>query len=149
PFCSIRYPFDASCSCHCACAIRGKFVHSGCILTGFHGFATAYSPAMPKVLTRRRIRLPPPIDDSLLPAELIRKRSGGSLDYTPWMPRQGMNASCQSRQERPLASLVFPTYNPGPLLERTCREVHHFLASTTGDWEVLFVCDGCTDGAPV
>lgn len=59
-----------------------------------------------------------------------------------------MNASCQPRQERPLASLVFPTYNPGPLLERTCREVQQFLETTTGDWEVLFVCDGCTDGAP-
>jgi dolichyl-phosphate beta-glucosyltransferase len=43
--------------------------------------------------------------------------------------------------------LIFPTYNPGPRLERTWHEVRRFLAGA-GPWEVLFVCDGCTDGTP-
>jgi hypothetical protein len=49
----------------------------------------------------------------------------------------------------PVTSLVFPTYNPGALrLERTWREVQRFLSWAPGAWEVLFVCDGCTDGTP-
>lgn len=59
-----------------------------------------------------------------------------------------MNVSSQPRHEGPLVSLVFPAYNPGPLLERTCRAVHDLLDQTAGEWEVLFVCDGCTDGTP-
>jgi glycosyltransferase involved in cell wall biosynthesis len=47
-----------------------------------------------------------------------------------------------------LLSLVLPTYNPGPFLDRTCREVIHFLEAGEGEWEILFVCDGCTDGSP-
>jgi hypothetical protein len=49
-------------------------------------------------------------------------------------------------RDRPTVSLVFPTYNPGPVLERTWREVTRFLRNH-GDWEVLFVCDGCSDGS--
>jgi dolichyl-phosphate beta-glucosyltransferase len=45
-------------------------------------------------------------------------------------------------------SLIFPTYNPGPLIDRTWHEVKAFLSRATGAWEVLFVCDGCTDGTP-
>jgi glycosyltransferase involved in cell wall biosynthesis len=45
-------------------------------------------------------------------------------------------------------SLIFPTYNPGPLIERTWQEVQTFLSRAPGAWEVLFVCDGCTDGTP-
>ncbi len=45
-------------------------------------------------------------------------------------------------------SLVFPTYNPGRLLERTFPAVQRFLREATENWEVLFVCDGCTDGSP-
>jgi glycosyltransferase involved in cell wall biosynthesis len=45
-------------------------------------------------------------------------------------------------------SLVLPAYNPGPRLEATWREVVRFLDETPGRWEVLFVCDGCTDGTP-
>jgi len=48
----------------------------------------------------------------------------------------------------PLISLVFPTYNPGPILERTWREALRFLQDAPGSWEILFVCDGCTDGTP-
>jgi dolichyl-phosphate beta-glucosyltransferase len=45
-----------------------------------------------------------------------------------------------------LTSLIFPMYNPGPLIERTWREVRKFLEWAPGAWEVVFVCDGCTDG---
>lgn len=45
-------------------------------------------------------------------------------------------------------SLVFPTYNPGPLLERTWKEVANFLKMPVSrNWEILYVCDGCTDGS--
>jgi dolichyl-phosphate beta-glucosyltransferase len=46
-------------------------------------------------------------------------------------------------------SLVFPTYNPGPALDRTWRQVIDFLAGAPENWEILFVCDGCTDGTPL
>jgi len=45
-----------------------------------------------------------------------------------------------------LTSLVFPAYNPGTLVERTWSEVQAFLRRAPGNWEMLFVCDGCTDG---
>ncbi len=45
-----------------------------------------------------------------------------------------------------LTSLIFPTYNPGRTIERTWGELTRFLHRTPGEWEVLFVCDGCTDG---
>jgi dolichyl-phosphate beta-glucosyltransferase len=47
-----------------------------------------------------------------------------------------------------LTSLLFPTYNPGADLERTWPEVQRFLESAPGSWEVLYICDGCTDGTP-
>lgn len=46
-----------------------------------------------------------------------------------------------------LTSLVFPTYNPGRRIERTWDELRQFLAERREPWEVLFVCDGCTDGS--
>jgi glycosyltransferase involved in cell wall biosynthesis len=51
-------------------------------------------------------------------------------------------------REGAVTSLVFPTYNPGPILERTWRELMRFLGRAPGKWEVLFICDGCTDGTP-
>src|SRR5262245_31438008 len=48
----------------------------------------------------------------------------------------------------PVFSLVFPTYNPGPVLDRTWRAVEQFLRHDAAGWEVVFVCDGCTDGSP-
>jgi dolichyl-phosphate beta-glucosyltransferase len=60
-----------------------------------------------------------------------------------------MDARNVSRgHEGVLTSLIFPTYNPGPMLERTWRELMQFLRRAPGNWEVLFVCDGCTDGTP-
>jgi dolichyl-phosphate beta-glucosyltransferase len=54
----------------------------------------------------------------------------------------------EPRREGAFTSLVFPAYNPGPILERTWRELIQFLKRAPGEWEVLFVCDGCTDGTP-
>jgi len=51
-------------------------------------------------------------------------------------------------REGPQFSLVFPAFNPGPGLENSLRQVSEFLASTRERWEILFVCDGCTDGTP-
>jgi dolichyl-phosphate beta-glucosyltransferase len=48
----------------------------------------------------------------------------------------------------PTFSLIFPTYNPGPRLDRTWAELVSFLDRHPETWEVLFVCDGCTDGTP-
>jgi dolichyl-phosphate beta-glucosyltransferase len=50
--------------------------------------------------------------------------------------------------QRGIISLVFPTYNPGAVVERTWGELVQFLKHAPGEWEVLFVCDGCTDGTP-
>ena len=47
-----------------------------------------------------------------------------------------------------MTSLVFPTYNPGPPVDRTWAAVRDFLRGRPDPWEVLFVCDGCTDGTP-
>jgi dolichyl-phosphate beta-glucosyltransferase len=47
-----------------------------------------------------------------------------------------------------LTSLVFPAYNPGPRVAETWHEVRRFLDAEAHGWEVLFVCDGCTDGTP-
>jgi dolichyl-phosphate beta-glucosyltransferase len=51
-------------------------------------------------------------------------------------------------RDGPFYSLVFPTYNPGANLERTWRRATEFLAQAKESWELLFVCDGCTDGTP-
>jgi dolichyl-phosphate beta-glucosyltransferase len=50
-------------------------------------------------------------------------------------------------QHAPLVSLVFPTYNAAAFVERTWRDLTHFLQHNGKDWEVLFVCDGCSDGS--
>lgn len=47
-----------------------------------------------------------------------------------------------------LSSLVLPTYNPGlASVERTWLQVGEFLRGATDRWEVVYVCDGCTDGS--
>jgi hypothetical protein len=50
--------------------------------------------------------------------------------------------------EARLTSLVLPAYNPGRQVEHTWAEVRRFLGAAPGRWEVVFVCDGCTDGTP-
>jgi dolichyl-phosphate beta-glucosyltransferase len=47
-----------------------------------------------------------------------------------------------------MTSLVFPTYNPGPAVDRTWAAAATFVREQPTPWEVLFVCDGCTDGTP-
>lgn len=42
-------------------------------------------------------------------------------------------------------SLVFPAYNPGPRLRETLAELGEQLAASPDRWELVFVCDGCTD----
>lgn len=45
-------------------------------------------------------------------------------------------------------SLVLPTYNPGPKIDRTWRAAGEFVRGRPEPWEVLFVLDGCTDDTP-
>ncbi|MFL5241177.1 MAG: glycosyltransferase, partial [Gemmataceae bacterium] len=63
---------------------------------------------------------------------------------------QKMTLSTYGRSEGrsgPRFSLIFPTYNAGSRLERVRKEVSQFIATRDTDWEVIFVCDGCTDGS--
>ncbi len=48
----------------------------------------------------------------------------------------------------PLVSIVFPGYNPGAEIESTWQSIRRFLHDEPGCWEIIFVCDGCTDGSP-
>jgi hypothetical protein len=50
--------------------------------------------------------------------------------------------------DRPMYSLVFPVFNPGPALAGTWRRIEEFFLAARGAWELVFVCDGCTDDAP-
>src|SRR5262245_23922716 len=66
--------------------------------------------------------------------------------FTPWL-RECMHARKGERGwDDPLSSLVFPTYNPGASVVTTWLAVTRFLREVGPTWEVLFVCDGCTDG---
>ena len=47
-----------------------------------------------------------------------------------------------------MTSLVFPTYNPGPAVDATVSAALDLVRARPDPWEVLFVCDGCTDGTP-
>jgi dolichyl-phosphate beta-glucosyltransferase len=49
--------------------------------------------------------------------------------------------------ESALTSLILPAFNPGAFIDRTWREIRQFLRRASSPWEVLFVCDGCTDGS--
>jgi dolichyl-phosphate beta-glucosyltransferase len=48
----------------------------------------------------------------------------------------------------PTFSLILPAYNPGPDVFDKWRELQQFVAASSRQWEVIFVCDGCTDGTP-
>lgn len=45
-----------------------------------------------------------------------------------------------------MISLVFPTYNAGPAVDETWVAARDFLRARPDPWEVLFVCDGPSDG---
>ena len=47
-----------------------------------------------------------------------------------------------------MISLVLPTYNPGPGVERSVDTLADVLRFRSEPWEVVFACDGCTDGTP-
>ncbi len=47
-----------------------------------------------------------------------------------------------------VASLVLPAYNPGKMIEQTWEQLRAFVRESPDSWEILFVCDGCTDGTP-
>jgi dolichyl-phosphate beta-glucosyltransferase len=58
-----------------------------------------------------------------------------------------MVANGPEREESgPTFSLIFPTYDAAAFIEQTWAKVARFLADTSDSWEILFVCDGCTDG---
>ena len=59
-----------------------------------------------------------------------------------------MKTVARLERQRPLTSLILPTYNPGPAVERTWTAVRDFISHSPQNWEILFVCDGCTDGTP-
>lgn len=50
-------------------------------------------------------------------------------------------------REPPVLSLVFPAYNPGKSAERAWAEAEEFIGGARESREVIFVCDGCTDGS--
>ena len=54
--------------------------------------------------------------------------------------------SAERTKAASLTSLVVPAYNPGPSVEHSWAEIERFLGDAPGAWEVVFVCDGCTDG---
>jgi dolichyl-phosphate beta-glucosyltransferase len=45
-----------------------------------------------------------------------------------------------------LTSLILPAYNPGSAIDATWEAVCEFLTTARDAWEVIFVCDGCSDG---
>jgi dolichyl-phosphate beta-glucosyltransferase len=45
----------------------------------------------------------------------------------------------------PTFSLIFPTYDAAAFIDQTWAKTARFLADAPESWEVLFVCDGCTD----
>jgi glycosyltransferase involved in cell wall biosynthesis len=57
-----------------------------------------------------------------------------------------MSGVCQEPAgSEPTFSLIFPAYNAAGALPATWAELMRFLPHAPGTWEVLFVCDGCTD----
>jgi dolichyl-phosphate beta-glucosyltransferase len=92
---------------------------------------------------------------------LTHPRNSGKADALPGV-RSGAPAEAgQDRQEGyavesqsidpregPLMSLVLPAFNPGQLVESTWQKVCNFLHDKGQAWEIIFVCDGCTDGTP-
>lgn len=60
-----------------------------------------------------------------------------------------MNGPDTPRQRTvPRYSLIFPVYNAASFIASTFAAVRGFLAGAPESWEVLFVCDGCTDDTP-
>jgi dolichyl-phosphate beta-glucosyltransferase len=45
----------------------------------------------------------------------------------------------------PTFTLILPTYNAGSFIASTWESICEFLPTVRESWEILFVCDGCTD----
>ncbi len=75
-------------------------------------------------------------------------RSSAPVAEAGTVRRGGTEVESQSidSREAPLMSLVLPAFNPGQLVERTWRKVSDFVRERRSSWEIIFVCDGCTDG---
>jgi dolichyl-phosphate beta-glucosyltransferase len=54
----------------------------------------------------------------------------------------------EHRTRSGLLSLVLPAYNPGADIEVSLRALSEFLQQREANWEVVIVCDGCTDDTP-
>lgn len=54
-------------------------------------------------------------------------------------------SSNRSRSPAGTVSLVIPAYNSEPSIDRTWGLLAPFLEARGGAWDVVFVCDGCTD----
>jgi dolichyl-phosphate beta-glucosyltransferase len=63
-------------------------------------------------------------------------------------PGRSLDSNGPATRPEGLTSLILPAYNPGPAVVQTWQQVRDFLREADGPWEVLFVCDGCTDGTP-
>src|SRR5262245_57618527 len=57
--------------------------------------------------------------------------------------------SLDSRGGQRFFSLVLPAYNPGPFLKNTPEQIDSFIDRQFARWEIVFVCDGCTDDSPM
>lgn len=58
-----------------------------------------------------------------------------------------MNSMRKRDSHKPIAdfSLVMPLFNPGTRLATSLRHLHEFVTTTSTNWELVFVADGCTD----
>jgi dolichyl-phosphate beta-glucosyltransferase len=77
---------------------------------------------------------------------LISSPSPGMQPAEPTRPAIVRPVVANGKDRRTVSSLVFPTFDPGPAIDRTWAAVREFLADRFDAWEVLFVCDGCSDG---
>lgn len=52
----------------------------------------------------------------------------------------------QPEDDGTLSSIVLPVYNAGPGIRETLSTLERFVRRSQQRWEIVFVCDGCTDG---
>jgi dolichyl-phosphate beta-glucosyltransferase len=57
------------------------------------------------------------------------------------------NRQCGVRGDVPDFSLILPLYNPGERLRQTLAQLDAFVADANECWELVFACDGSTDGS--
>ncbi|HJZ91436.1 MAG TPA: glycosyltransferase, partial [Gemmataceae bacterium] len=98
---------------------------------------------------------PQPVAGLLLAAALLWADRRARESVARMAPRSAENQASawaawaptlRAHDRNHLTSLVIPVYNPGPEIERTWYAVTELIQSLDKPWEVIFVCDGCTDG---